>query len=137
MSGAADRKRAEAAQAKQLAAKQFANAIATVDNLTDQAFHKWQGQLLRTAHSCEWHGTVLGGDGEAPDTPKHDADVRNAYDLIMAKTNGHPVDSKLEEVEIGDAAGAWQTVFEYFIQTTSRGRKTATDNFWFLHYGKH
>ena len=49
----------------------------------------------------------------------------------MAKTNGHPVESKLEEVAIGDAAGAWETVLKYFIQTTLRGRKTATDNFWF------
>ena len=126
----------EAAAAKSLAAKQLSNALNTVDPLASTSFHKFQHQIKQTAHSCEWHPSVLEGEpqeGEegdiAPDTPKHDADVRNAYELIMKKTDGHPVESKLESVEIGNSAEAWETVLSHFVQTTARGHKAATTDF--------
>jgi len=141
----ADKRQAAAAAAKSLAAKQLANALDTVDSLVDTTFHKFQHQILIQAHACEWHDSVLEGEPEegeegniAPDTPKHDADVRNAYNLIMKKTNGHPVESKLESVDIGDSAEAWLTVRSYFVQVTARGRKAATNSrFLRFHYGEH
>ena len=48
----------------------------------------------------------------------------------MKKTNGHPVESKLESVDIGDSAEAWLTVRSYFVQVTARGRKAATKDFY-------
>lgn len=140
MSGAAAAaaKAAAVTAAKSLAAKQLSNALDTVDPLAESSFHKFQQQMLRVAHSCDWDATVLEGEpreGEdgniAPDTPKHDADVRIAYELIMTKTDGHPVEHKLEAVEVGDSAEAWRIVVDHFVQNTARGRRAANQDFYF------
>ena len=106
--------------------------LATVSKIKDVDFNTWRRQLERLGFSFGWHASILTLDALDPDdaTLKHELDLRNAFLIIMWTTDGHDVQSSLEQVTMGDAREAFKTVHNHFHPNSMEGRMAAYDLFY-------
>ena len=105
--------------------------LKSVSNLKDIKFHKssnefdmFQRQLKRQAFYYGWPDWCLDSNVEAPGVDemsiKQRLHCKNAYTLIMTKTDGHDVGPLLESVPLGDARAAFSVVRNHFHRSTGR-----------------
>ena len=109
---------------KRNADKQLDTMYQTVDKLNEVGFPKFKQLIERQAYCYEWPKFILDRNVEVPDELdlKQQRDVRNAYLLIMRKADGHPVESSLEQIEVGNARLAFRAVHNHFNPDTQAGR---------------
>jgi hypothetical protein len=103
----------------------------TVGSLKDVGYYKLKQQLERAAYAYNWPEHILDLTAEEPEelNDEQKRAVRNAYLIIMAKTDGHPVENVLELCPIGDARGAFRLLDNFFHRTTQSGKTAAYQDF--------
>ena len=122
---------AAAANIKLAADKQLETLYKTVEPLKDVGYHKFREQLNRQSYAYEWPAHILDFDAAVPEdlSLKQERDVRNAYLVIMSKTDGHPVENLLEACTQGDARQAFRLVHNHFHRDSQSGRTAAYKDF--------
>ena len=104
------------AKAAAAADKQLGVMYGAVGMLKDLGFANWRDELERQAFAYTWPTWILDLTEEPPEAVnvKQSLHVRNAYMLIMNKTQGHVVANSLKLVGRGDARAAFKHVHEFF-----------------------
>jgi hypothetical protein len=117
---------------KRNADKQLDTMYQTVDKLNDVGYYKFKQLLERQAYCYEWPDFILDKNAEVPNELdlKQQRDVRNAYLLIMRKADGHPVESTLEQIEVGNARLVFRAVHNHFNPDTQAGRTASFKQFY-------
>ena len=131
---AADTKNREVSRAE----VQLTNMQKSVGMLAELGWTKFKEQLGRVAFTCEWHDSYLNPTVAAPLTEaaglthKYGLDKRNAYTLIMDKTDGSEVEMllKIESCDLGDAANAFKIIREYYMSRTQSSKNKAHRTFY-------
>ena len=113
-----------------------------VDPLAKSSYHRFMKQLERQASRYEWPPHIL--SDSVPDlTPAErnalDQDtveglrkilhIRNAYDIITAKCDGHQVEGLLETCTRSHARMAVNIIREFFHPTDNAGKRLAYATF--------
>ena len=101
-------------------------------------FRIFDSQLRRMAYNFSWHASILNTTtpevvppNDVTEHPyvKHLHDIKNAYMIIMDKTENHPVAHILSTCAPGDGRTAYHTVYSYFYRSTTSGRITSMNQF--------
>jgi hypothetical protein len=105
--------------------------LKTIDSLNDIGYAKLRDQLELEAFRNEWSPHILDTQVPRPTelSQKDKMDERNAYLIIMKKTDGHMVSSILEEITKGDAKGAFKALHNFFYNNPQAGKETAIRTF--------
>ena len=121
---------------KAAANKELGLMMGSCSPLEGDNFHVFQKKLKRFANAYDWPTHILDSD-EILDqaaidalTFKEKCDIRNAYLLMMDKTDDHTVTDALEECEEGDAQEAFKLIREFFYPNDQGGRNTSAQTFW-------
>jgi hypothetical protein len=119
--------------------KQLETMYKAVSKLKDVDYHKFSTQLHRSAYAYGWADEILtfatpaltpaqivAADalGTVP-AIKAKLDRRNAFLVIMAGTDGHPVENLLEAIAPGNPRLVFDTVHAYFHPGTTAGLQNA------------
>ena len=121
------------AAATSLAEKQYTSALKTVDNLKDVTYSKYRDQIERVAYACDWHDSILDQSIDEPDgalSTKDSLDRKNAYMILMTKTDGSEVEDVLHDCQRGAARHGFNLVNEHYHRSTAAGRGEATAAFY-------
>ena len=114
--------------------KQLDTMYKTVGSLKDTEYHKFQKQLQLQAYAYGWPSYILSSDPAAAvlqnPTQKQELDARNAYLVLMNKTQGHTVENLLEACPQGDARQAYLIVHRFFHRNSQTGRTTSYKDFY-------
>jgi hypothetical protein len=101
--------------------KRYDTMLKTIEPLEVVGYPKLRDQLHREGYRNEWPPHIL--DIQLPRplelSDKERMDERNAYLIIMAKTDGHMVASILENITQGDAKGVYKALHELFYRQGS------------------
>jgi hypothetical protein len=101
-------------------------------------FRIFESKLRRMAYIFSWHDSILNMTTPAFVPPadvtelpyvKHLLDIKNAYMIILDKTDSHPVAHILSTCTAGDGRAAYHTVYSYFYRSTTSGRITSMNQF--------
>ena len=105
------------------------NAVGTLKEL---GYHEWRGCLAQQAYAYAWPSWILDLNENPPDnvTAKQNLHIRNAYMIIMNKTNDHVVANSLKLVKLGDAKAAFKKVHEFFQPDSQAGKTAAFSQFY-------
>lgn len=131
----AEKAERELAAAVSLAEKQYNSALKTVDALKDTSYATFRQQLERLGFHNDWHPSILDHAAGPPSaavlrTHKHGLDTKNAYMILMSKTDGSAVEDILKDVELGNAREVFHLVHEYHYRTSISGRGEANTRFY-------
>jgi hypothetical protein len=111
--------------------KQYDTMLKTIEPLEVVGYPKLRDQLHREGYRNEWPPHIL--DIQLPRplelSDKERMDERNAYLIIMAKTDGHMVASILENITQGDAKGVYKALHELFYNDSQAGKGAAMKSF--------
>ena len=119
------------------AVRQYELMTTTIQPLNTD-FRLFESQLHRNAYNFSWHDSILNTTTPAVIAPaditelpyvKHLLDIKNAYMIIMNKTDYHPVAHILSTCTAGDGRAAYQTVYTYFHRSTASGRVISLNQF--------
>ena len=122
---------------EKLARDQLTASYKFVNPLKDSEFHKFKEQIERVAWGDDWPPEIL--DVNTPWPEDHDPtnrtnmqfyQERNAYLLIVNKSDDHQVAKLLKACPRGDAKGAWKIVHEYFYSCNLIGRNNAMKRYY-------
>jgi hypothetical protein len=125
---------AREAAVRQAANKQLDSIQHAVQSLKEVSYDKWKQQLERQAYAHGWPTNIL--DLQADEYDANDdaelevtLNVRNAFMIIMNKTDGHDVEHLLEDCPQGNAQRAFRTVHNYFHRNSQSGKTAAYQAF--------
>ena len=84
------------AATERVARQQFDTALKLVGTIKDIGYTKFRNQVKRVAYTNDWHPSFLDAAAEVSEaaaaTVKFKCDQKNAYNLLMTKSEGHEVD---------------------------------------------
>jgi hypothetical protein len=105
--------------------KQFELLLKTVEPLKDSSYFNVRTSLERGAYAYGWPPHIMERNVARPPTAelteKMLKDEKNAYLIILNKTDGHMVSSVLQGCAQGDAKGAFRMLHEFFHSNTTAG----------------
>lgn len=122
------------ARAKEAANKQLDSLQHSIQSLKDVSYDKWKAQLERYAVAYEWPENILNLTADEYN-PDDDAElevklnIRNAFIIIMNKTDDHDVTHLLEDCPQGNAQRAFRIVHNYFHRSSQSGMTAAYQAF--------
>ena len=122
---------ADEAAAARLADKNLSDMLKIVHPLKDSGFDKWEKEMTLISYRFRWDESLLAldvqRDPDSDETVKQEADRRNAYTVIRSTTE--ELDDLLDDIPMGEAQAAFQTVSEHFHRNTTLGFSKANLDF--------
>ena len=112
--------------------KHLVSNMTTVKPLKDSVdYIAFREQLERASFASSWSPWLLDNAHARPTvlTPKEVTDEKNAYTLLMSKTDGSPAEHLLRQIARGDAKAGFTRLDNHFNRPTVSGRSHAMTNF--------
>ena len=127
----ADKQAKADAEAIKLAARQSATFLSILSDLGED-YPLFREQVERLAFQNMWHESIL-QEVATPvavrDSVQFKQDVKNAYILLVTKTNKHEVSSVVKDLPLGEAKTGWKRLHDHFNRQTHGGREDAGNTF--------
>jgi hypothetical protein len=120
------------ARTRAKADKDIQTILTLIPKLKEVDYHVWERAMKKTAYRFGWPEFILDLSLDIPDqndnSEKEDCDIKNAYIAITTDCQGHEIEDAMDEIELGDARGAFKKVHDHFHRPTEAGKQTAYKN---------
>jgi hypothetical protein len=121
------------ARTRSKADKDIQTILQLIPKLKDVEYHIWARAVKKTGFRFRWPAYICDLSLDIPDldqnTEKDDCDQSNAYLAITTQCQGHDIEEAMEEeIQLGDARGAFKKVHDHFYRPTEAGKQTGYKN---------